>query len=139
MKALSLFFVLSLMLIVSSAFSAHCIHPSDTTVFEAQGEVIKRFGVFITIRIDNVDELEEYPQPKTKLNLLYYIDKKGPKGKAKGWVTAVEAEVYKVNEENHTIEFKILQDFADKLKKEGVDQPVKAGAKIKFQYYAIGY
>ncbi|MBW7943574.1 MAG: hypothetical protein H3C64_14610 [Candidatus Kuenenia stuttgartiensis] len=124
---------------LNSASAANIVLPGDTSVFEAEGEVTKRFGVFITVKITNVEDIEEYPQPKTKLNLLYYISKKGPGNKPRGWVPAVEAEVYKVNEDNNTIEFKILQDFSDKLKKEGVDQPVKAGAKLKFRYYAIGF
>ncbi|MCX7743325.1 MAG: hypothetical protein N2167_02045 [Flavobacteriales bacterium] len=113
--------------------------PGDTTVFEAEGTVTSRLGVFITVKIDNVEELEEYPQKGTKLNLMYYVDKKGADGKPLGWVPAAKAEVYKVIESSQSIEFKILEDFSDNLKKVGVEQPVKPGTKLQFKYYAIGF
>ncbi len=121
------------------SYAGITVMPGDTTVFEAEGTVTSRLGVFITVKIDNIEELEEYPQKGTKLNLMYYVDKKGADGKPLGWVPAAKAEVYKVMEGSHSIEFKILEDFSDNLKKVGVDQAVKPGTKLQFRYYAIGY
>jgi len=113
--------------------------PGDTTVFQAEGTVTSRLGVFVTVKIDNIEELEEYPQKGTQLNLMYYVDKIGADGKPLGWVPAAKAVVYKVMESSQSIEFKILEDFSDNLKKAGVDKPVKPGTKLQFKYYAIGY
>jgi hypothetical protein len=121
------------------SYAGNMAMPGDTTVFEAEGTVTSRLGVFVTVKIDNIEELEEYPQKGTKLNLMYYVDKKGADGKPLGWVPAAKAEVYKVMEASQSIEFKILEDFSDNLKKAGVDQPVKPGTKLQFKYYAIGF
>lgn len=113
--------------------------PGDTTFFEAEGTVTSRLGVFITVKIDNIEELEEYPQKGTELNLLYYVENKGADGNPLGWVQAARAVVYKAMEGSQSIEFKILEDFSDNLKKVGIDKPVKVGTKLKFKYFAVGY
>ncbi len=133
------FLLLMATLFSTQLYAGNMTMPGDTTVFEAEGTVTSRLGVFITVKIDNVEELEEYPQKGTKLNLMYYVDKKGADGKPLGWVPAAKAEVYKVMEASQSIEFKILEDFSDNLKKAGVDQPVKPGTKLQFKYFAIGF
>lgn len=134
-----IFFLFIGVLFSIQSYAGSAVMPGDTTVFEAEGTVTSRLGVFITVKIDNIEELEEYPQKGTKLNLMYYVDNKGAEGKPLGWVLAAKAEVYKVLESSQSIEFKILEDFSDNLKKAGVDQPVKSGTKLQFKYYAIGY
>lgn len=134
-----IFFLFIGVLYSIQSYAGNTLMPGDTTVFEAEGTVTSRLGVFITIKIDNIEDLEEYPQKGTKLNLMYYVDKKGADGKPLGWVSAAKAEVYKVMEGSQSIEFKILEDFSDNLKKLGVDKPVKPGTKLQFKYYAIGF
>lgn len=134
-----IFFLIFGVLFSIQLYAANTELPGDTTFFEAKGTVTSRLGVFVTLKIDNIEELEEYPQKGTSLNLMYYVENKGADGNPLGWVQAAKAEVFKVLEGSQSIEFKILEDFSDNLKKAGIDKPVKVGTKLKFKYFAVGY
>jgi hypothetical protein len=132
-------------ILISFFLGSHLLHasdttPGDTTKYEAIGSVKKRFGVFLIMDLENLEDVDYFPSAKANVNLEYYLDKKGGgKGKNGKWVIACKAVVYRVYDKDKTIEFKLLEDPADRLGKEGIEGGLKTGDRIKFNYEVIGY
>lgn len=115
-------------------------NDSDHEIHTIEGAVISRLGVFFTLSVDNWLDIEEMPFKKDTGNVLIYTDKKISEDLGPGWVPLLKATVHHPKHDHKTLELKILEDFAEKVKKLGLGNvQLEKGLRLRFSWKVKTY